>query len=649
MKKLIMFLMVLMLCLGFSATAKAALVAGYSFDGDLCDQEGTYDAVSLGGTEAYGSGNVGSEGLALEFTGDDWYELPVNPCIFEGDNNFSIVFWFKTSQEGAILMSASSEGGAACGGENSMAIFVLNYTGDIGKVSYDHLCIDGTATDTAELNDGAWHHYAVTYTASGNVFKTYIDAVADGDGAIGFDPTFSCAGTTVTLGNVINSGWFSEMGGDAADGPYIGLLKDVGIYNHALTVGEISTVKGTGFSCQWNPIVADANDVTIYESRTTPMGDHLGNIYVSLKKSPVASSTVTVVVDPNGPVGGQGNPDYNLLGNSGAPDYTVTLTFTDSTWDTKQLVKLESVQDSDNEAHPEPPDTMMEEHKILLTSSSSLGAGDPCMHDYEKGATVVVVDDDQPDIIFTVAAPGQTYEYKYCTLWFNGCIGSWLYYPQTVGVSLQTPPKDGGLVKITMGLDTMGTNNPPTVNPDVWDDPNYLVFSVDGATYKGIPTRQWDNPLNIDVQGTDDYATQAEGEAEGGQNYTVELVFHIEESGYGQPWDPGYGDYEEGVWEDKIEKRFLVNIEDNDCGAFGTLNFDISNPYYVMTEAELGALLGNDRRDPNDWMDSNGIPGPDCHVDMYDLLELAWRWVDCSDPQALASRGEGDCTSYIVE
>jgi len=82
-----------------------------------------------------------------------------------------------------------------------------------------------------------------------------------------------------------------------------------------------------------------------------------------------------------------------------------------------------------------------------------------------------------------------------------------------------------------------------------------------------------------------------------------------------------------------LERTVDINIEDNECGAFGILPVDVGNPYYLMDEETLGG-------DPNDWLDDDGNPMPDCRVDIYDVLELANRWLNCSDPLGT------DCTQY---
>ncbi|MHC4214230.1 MAG: hypothetical protein ACYSWP_12755, partial [Planctomycetota bacterium] len=63
-------------------------------------------------------------------------------------------------------------------------------------------------------------------------------------------------------------------------------------------------------------------------------------------------------------------------------------------------------------------------------------------------------------------------------------------------------------------------------------------------------------------------------------------------------------------------------IQDNECGAYGILTWDIGNS------------------DPCE-IDDDGNPLPDCYLDIYDVIEMARRWLNCSDPQ------DENCASYL--
>ena len=219
----------------------------------------------------------------------------------------------------------------------------------------------------------------------------------------------------------------------------------------------------------------------------------------------------------------------------------------------------------------------------------------------------------------------------------------WFAIPQTrwreIGITLQVKPLiDGDPCKPTsvkLNLEVVGEvegDNLPMTDPcglpylEI-DEPNGLIFTA--ANYE---TRQ-----SIKIWGVDDAALQVLGgeegdvypSAEGEQNYQATLVVTVIDGGgdaryrwLGQdPEDPCGPEIMIG-----LEKEVQFDIEDNECGAFGTLAMDVGNPYYVMDEVTLGG-------DPNDYVDDDGNPLPDCYVNIYDVIETARRWLDCTDPQ----------------
>ncbi|RLG24243.1 hypothetical protein DRN85_07980, partial [Methanosarcinales archaeon] len=131
-------------------------------------------------------------------------------------------------------------------------------------------------------------------------------------------------------------------------------------------------------------------------------------------------------------------------------------------------------------------------------------------------------------------------------------------------------------------------------------------------------TSCWDVPQPVKIWGYDDEVLQAEGaSADGEQNYSAALnVWVIDDGG-----DERYAGFTE-----EEPRTVDLDIEDNECGAFGILPMDISNP--------------NAFTDPN-YRDSDGNPLPDCYVDIYDVIELATQWLDCSNLQ------DPSCESYL--
>jgi len=423
-----------------------------------------------------------------------------------------------------------------------------------------------------------------------------------------------------------------------------------------------------------NPIIIDPNVMTVYETDETR-----GDFDVSLRNEPPAGATITVTVDPNAEDSlNSGGPseDIKLLGSTD-PNGTITLTFTATTggdpcdpcswtpgnctdwnpatrtscWNVPQTITFKAINDAI--AEPQETGDALAELQTILVSSSWPAHPTDANFVGEKGVTVTIIDNDQADILFELVGTGPIrgtpvtlLEYQDCVTLYQGiCYSGWITFPQTVGVTLQVEPENDenpgsqGYVRVIV-TNEGGAGNPPIMDPCLLpehahtpSDPNAIVFTSDGNPVPGVigAVRKWDVPFEIVLLGNDDDELQAdEAFEDGDQYYNANLVFYVDDT----------SDNRYAVWDEEdeeyygIERSVDIEIEDNECGALGFLPMDISNPYYLMDEQTLGG-------DPNDWVDDDGNPMPDCHVDIYDVLEFVTEWLECSDPQ-----GAG-CTSYL--
>ena len=325
---------------------------------------------------------------------------------------------------------------------------------------------------------------------------------------------------------------------------------------------------GPGRPMLEGPIMIEPNVMLVYETDETQ-----GDFGVSLRNEPPSGATITVTVDPNA-TGDGPNEDITLIDGSGDGNI-VTFSFTDINWDVPQTVIFKAIDDE----IPEPP-TLSETQSILVSSSWPEHPAD-ANYVGETLVKVQVMDNDQANILFSVTPPIQLKE-----------------EPKeieavTVGVTLQVAPS-GGPVKIVV-TNQGGEGNPPIMDPPLTpeSDPNSLIFNSDN----------YNIPQEIDFWGNDDDVLQIEEAfAEGDQNYRAEVVFTVVDDG----GDTRYTG---------LERILDVDIEDNECGAFGFLDMDIAN--------------------------SNGEAVPDCYVNIYDVIELLTQWLECSDIK------DSFCESYL--
>jgi len=592
MKQLQVTIMVLILCTIGVSVARSELVAGYTFDGCLfdCSDNGYEGELCYSPAYLYSSdvppGGSGGKSLCLD--GDNCVVIPVDGCVFEGDTDFSIVFWFKTTQESGVFVSASSEDCTT--DEHCMSVVML----PDGDIYYDNWWTSAAGTNTTGLNDDVWHHYAVVHSAPATQ-TLYIDGIEDGSGSVPVN--LVCSGTTVVIGDVLCTALKNEWNGNGLGYPYNGFLDDLAIYNHALNETEVVEVMNyapcetVSCPCPWIcALDIDPNVMTVFEA-----GETIGDFDVSLWCEP--TGVVTVTVDPNN--GNGPNDDLTLIGGSG-PQNRITLSFDPDNFYVPQTVTFRAIDDNLEEWLD-----VDERHYIRLTTACA----DPNWDGKTKDLSVTVQDNDCADILFTYTLPERSDPYANVTgpvqiweepRWFFGIpMDRW----RKIGITLQVPPLVDGdpcqptSVKLQAAVEG---DNPPLTDPTLpfaeTDDPNGLIFTA--ANYNVTQS--------IKAWGNDDNMLQAiDATSEGDQNYQANLVFTVIDDGGDERYTG-------------MQRTVQFNIEDNECGAYGILPLDVGNPYAFT--------------DPN-FLDENGNPLPDCRVDVYDLVEIAVNWLRCTNPQ----------------
>ncbi len=241
----------LILVLWLVGNAEADLVGLWSLDGSAVDSSGNgYDG-EIHGEPKWVEGKIGG---AMEIDGDDWIEVPGTSAA-EGfpalDGQVTWTAWFKTSNVGVLntLMAQGPAGAAHIQGNRSINIeasgVIMVRAHSVGDLT--------SINSTAVVNDGQWHHVAVTIAfetdGTNDTMKVYID----GDLSIGYQA------------DNIN---INQHAGPAADfivtlgargtTPFNGLIDDVRIYDHVLSDVEIlSVMAGKPWPYAFGPEPAD--------------------------------------------------------------------------------------------------------------------------------------------------------------------------------------------------------------------------------------------------------------------------------------------------------------------------------------------------------------------------------------------------------
>lgn len=176
-----------------------------------------------------GNGVLGE--TAFSFDGSDDYVDLGDDSVFDFNNTkLTISAWINTSSSSdqTILTKYESTN------DNGYEYRIDENSG--WKMRF--LTADGTTQDNVygntDVNDGSWHHVAVTYDNSSNDVQHYFDGRADGSGTVG-------QGIST---NNIAAGIGKQVDNDTDH--FNGLMSDVRVYKRILSPSEISYLYEVG-------------------------------------------------------------------------------------------------------------------------------------------------------------------------------------------------------------------------------------------------------------------------------------------------------------------------------------------------------------------------------------------------------------------
>ncbi|MCG7985255.1 MAG: Ig-like domain-containing protein [Candidatus Thiodiazotropha lotti] len=218
------------------------LVGHYSFDegggGTALDSSVSGNHGTLVGGPAYTTGQVGSN--ALNFNGDfDRVEIPDNAATNFGAGDFTVAFWFNSSQSGTTARLV----GDMDGGDG----YVFYTTGG-GDITFQVTSgIDSVVLTAGGLFDGNWHH--VVGTVSGSDWLLYVDNI------------LADAINNPFVGNIDNVNTLRIGASSASHNEYDGLIDEVRLYDRSFTSGDVTE------------LFLDANDAPVLNSASLSISE----------------------------------------------------------------------------------------------------------------------------------------------------------------------------------------------------------------------------------------------------------------------------------------------------------------------------------------------------------------------------------------
>lgn len=184
---------------------------------------------SIGGNDLQLGGNVkfkrGKVGKAFHFNGNTSYSL-INPFNDIPTNAITVAFWMKSSEKhkkGTPFSYAVNSGN----GQNEFLLYNNQnfeiYRGKNKKVK-----------TWVTINDGKWHHVAVTWEGSNGDVNLYKDGILEFSGQL-------APGTSITPGGsfVIGQEQDNVGGGFDAHQAYKGRIDEMKVFNQVLNQSEI--------------------------------------------------------------------------------------------------------------------------------------------------------------------------------------------------------------------------------------------------------------------------------------------------------------------------------------------------------------------------------------------------------------------------
>ena len=217
------------------ATVGQTCVASYGFDNDLQDasQHGNHGTASGSTPLAYAAGKTGISALQLDGA-TNFATLPASVT-----NDFSVACWVKTTATGGTGQWYNGKAivdAEVAGAASDWGIALLG-----NKAAFGVGNADKTISSTTAINDGNWHHIAVTRANSSGAMRLYVDGMleASDTGPSGF----RSAPHALNLGRSLNGGaWFA------------GAIDELRAFNYVLSNTELASLGSPALPAAWTAL-----------------------------------------------------------------------------------------------------------------------------------------------------------------------------------------------------------------------------------------------------------------------------------------------------------------------------------------------------------------------------------------------------------
>jgi hypothetical protein len=235
------------------------LVGEWLFSGNSNDTSGQENNGTLYNITP-ATDRIGLAGKAYVFNGSSSYIDCGTGDSLNLTSSLTIMAWIKTSMAGVgSVFSKSGDGSMSVPTDGSYGLGINGGHAGIALVSSEGTpsVISGTVT----INNGVWHHIAVTADGNSHICRIYVDGSLDTTGTV--------LGTGIYLNTVVhaNIGVADRLN---SWGYFSGSIDSVRVYNGALSQSQIKDIMMEGLMGEWL-FSGNAND-------TSGSGNH-GAVY----------------------------------------------------------------------------------------------------------------------------------------------------------------------------------------------------------------------------------------------------------------------------------------------------------------------------------------------------------------------------------
>ncbi|OLB90449.1 MAG: hypothetical protein AUH25_04845 [Thaumarchaeota archaeon 13_1_40CM_38_12] len=207
---------------------KGGLVAEWKFNHNVKDTSGNNNNGATSGGVSFVHGKVGQ---AISFDGTGIDRVPNSATLNFGVGSFSISTWVKTTQTsiGWIVEHRPNNDGVYAG----YSLEGIGVTGDVGGRVRDNSGHD-VLVITNPINDNQFHHIVFVVDRSIQTSKIYVD------GNLVSSADISSVGNIDQNSIGVDIGYTSSP--NTPNGPFVGQIDQLRIYNGALSTSDIQSL-----------------------------------------------------------------------------------------------------------------------------------------------------------------------------------------------------------------------------------------------------------------------------------------------------------------------------------------------------------------------------------------------------------------------